>query len=85
MKKERECNMNVYPGMMPSFQMGPMMGGQMPFMGSIPNMQNNYGTGDLGSLTNQINSLEQRVNRLEGIVGSSNYNTNYSPNNFQVM
>lgn len=88
MKKERDCNMAVYPGMMPNFGMNPMSSYGMPmtFMGETPttNTQNNYGN-DLGSLSNQVNSLEQRINRLESIVGGSNYNTNYNPNNFQVM
>lgn len=93
MKKDRNCNMAVYPGMMPGYGMGtpmmnnPMMG--MPIMGgSTPtttNTQNNYGTGDLGSLTSQVNSLEQRINRLESIVNGSSYTTNYNPNNFQMM
>ena len=99
MKKDRNCGMNVYPQMMPSYG-GMVMPGQMIPMpgaisGGIPgavssmpyttNTQNNYGTNDSSSLSSQITSLEQRVRRLEGIVNGSNYSTNYNSSNYQMM
>lgn len=93
MKKDRNCNMAVYPNMIPNFT-GPMpvpMGMEsqmMPSMMTAPtttNTQNNYGLSDLGRLSREINSLEQRINRLEAIVNGSNYSTNYNSTNYQMM
>lgn len=78
MKKDRNCNMSVYPGIMPAFG-GMMYPGQM---GGVPaNMayQDNYS--DYGNLNNKVNSLEQRVTRLENMMNGTNYNSN----NYQMM
>lgn len=90
MKKDRNCTMAIYPNMVPNYggmimsdQMMPMPGGYNT--GVIPtNTQNNFGT-DLNSITNQINSLEQRVSRLENVVNGTGYSTNYNSNNYQMM
>lgn len=90
MKKDRNCTMNMYPTMMPygsmvmPGQMVPMPGMMDGEMGSFT--QFNYGSGDSNnSLSGQINSLEQRVRRLENLVNGSNYSTNYNSNNYQMM
>lgn len=91
----------VYPQMVPSFggvvmpsQMIPMPGGNMvnypSNMMNIPNSpstttQNNYGYSDLNGITNQINSLEQRVSRLENLVNNGTYSNNYNSSNYQMM
>ena len=77
MKKDRNCGMNVYPNMMPV-----IMPGQMIPMNEMQMNQNNYAT---DSLSNQINSLQQRVSRLENIVNGSNYSSNYNTTNYQMM
>ena len=76
--------------MVPNF--GNVGVGQMvPMQGSIMNypdgylMQNNYGQFDLSNITNQINSLEQRVNRLENLVNNNSYSNNYNSSNYQMM
>ena len=81
MKKDRNCGMNVYPNMMPVIMPGQMI--PMPGeMNSVQIPQNNYNN---NSLSNQINSLEQRVRRLESIVNGSNYSSNYNSTNYQMM
>lgn len=77
MKKDRNCGMNVYPNMMPV-----IMPGQMIPMNEMQMNQNNYAT---DSLSNQINSLQQRISRLENIVNGSNYSSNYNTANYQMM
>jgi len=81
MKKDRNCGMNVYPNMMPVIMPGQMVPMQGP-MNSVQMPQNSYGN---DSLSSQINSLEQRVRRLENIVNGSNYSSNYSSANYQMM
>lgn len=100
MKKDRNCGgYPIYPQMVPSFggmvmpgQMIPMQGGMINYpnygMMSVPGSsttQNNYGTSDLSNLTNQVNSLEQRVNRLENLVSNGTYSNNYNSSNYQMM
>lgn len=81
--------MNIYPNMIPMpnqmFPVNQMMPGNMMGMPSTTNTQNNYGTSELSSISRQISSLEQRVSRLESIVGGSTYSTNYNPTNYQMM
>ena len=93
MKKDRNCGMAIYPNMVPNYggmvmpgQMIPMPGGNFGsgMMPPTTNTQNNYGT-DLSSITNQINSLEQRVSRLENLVNGTGYSTNYNSTNYQMM
>ena len=99
MKKDRNCGMGVYPGMMPDYGGMIMPGGVIPMpgvmnypnsnFGNIPNGStttlNNYGSQDLSSITNQINTLEKRVSRLESLVNNGSYSSNYNSSNYQMM
>ena len=85
MKEDRNCgNYPVYPnfyGGMP----GPLpMGGVNMPMGMIGEPYNNGGVSD--TLTNRLNSLEQRVANLENMINGSSYSTtSYNTTNYQVM
>lgn len=96
MKKDRNCGM---VGIVPNYG-GVMPGGVIPMpgmmnypsfgMSNIPNGSttntlNNYGSSDLSSLTNQVNSLEQRVSRLENLVNNGSYSNGYNSSNYQMM
>ncbi len=96
LKKDRNC-MGGY-GMAPNYGMV-MPGGVIPMpgvmnyptsnFGNIPagmtNTLNNYGSSDLSILSNKINSLEQRVNRLENLVNNGSYSNSYNSSNYQMM
>lgn len=94
MKKDRNCNM----GIMPNYGGIIMPGGPMPMPGvmnypmsgmtNVPGEQtilNNYGSSDTQNLTNKINSLEQRINRLENLVNNGTFSNNYNSSNYQMM
>lgn len=82
MKKDRDCNMAypVYPQMIPNYG-GMVMPGQMIPM---PGASGNFIGTDLSNINNQINSLEQRITRLENMISKNNYNT-YNSSNYQMM
>jgi len=84
LKKDRNC-MGVYPQMMPSFNGMVMPGEMVPmpgnYMVNVPTQMPNN-TSDISTLSNQLNSLEQRVRRLESIV---NNGSNYNSSNYQIM
>lgn len=93
MKKDRNCGVPypIYP--MPNPNMMPNMGMPMGMPNMMPNMMPNTGMPNMGTtnmpsqnystdINNQINNLEKRVTALENMVGT---NTNYNPNNFQIM
>ena len=75
----------VYPQMVPNFGGMVMPGEMIPMPGSymvnVPTQTSN-GT-DSSTLSSQINSLEQRVRRLETIV--NNGTNNYNSSNYQMM
>ena len=90
MKKDRNCGMAIYPSMVPNYG-GALMPGQMiPFPGGsynnpyTMNTQNSF-ENDLSIVNSQINSLEQRISRLENMINGSGYSTNYNSNNYQMM
>ena len=75
MKKDRDCNNNIYP-VYPMY-MGPGMmnygmGMNMP-MDNFNGM-NNYNMMDNNSFASQLNALEKRISNLEAMVSNSNYN-----------
>lgn len=75
------------PTPMPAAPMasGPMMTGQM-MPGSNPGYANNYGPVDSNaSLTAQVNNLEKRVARLEGMMSSNSTAPTYSESNFYMV
>ncbi len=86
MKKDRNCmGYPVYPQMIPNFNGMVMPGEMIPmpgnYMMNVPQTSNS--SSDINTLTNQINSLEQRVRRLENIV--NNGTGNYNSSNYQMM
>ena len=91
MKKDRNWGMGMKMGLVPNYSGMVMPGGVIPMPGAayptggIPNSLNNYGSTDLSTLSNQLNSLEQRVNRLENLVGNGSYSNNYNSSNYQMM
>lgn len=96
LKKDRNCGMGGYNGMIPNYGMV-MPGGVIPMPGMMnyPNFNsvpdgingnyNNYNSSDLSSLSNKVNSLEQRVNRLENLVSNGTYSNSYNSSNYQMM
>ena len=97
MKKDRNCGMGNYAGMVPNYG-GMVMPGVFPMPGmidypisgfnNVPNNSttlNNYGAGDLTNLSNKVNSLEQRINRLENLVNNGTYSNGYNSSNYQMM
>lgn len=95
MKKDRNCGGMMYPQMVPNFGGVMMPGGAVPYGGdmNMGNMMNipggfssqNYNSPDLNNLMNQVNSLEQRVSRLEGTINNSSFSNNYNSSNYQMM
>lgn len=96
LKKDRNCGMG-YAGMVPNYG-GMVMPGAFPMpgmmsyptsgFGNVPSSStnlNNYGSQDYSSLSNQINSLEQRVSRLESLVNNGTYSNSYNSSNYQMM
>lgn len=87
-------NMGMMPGMPTPAPVMPMQSG-MPMQGGMPMstqtsmipMQNtNYGSGDSNSsLTVQVNNLEKRVARLEGMMSSNSTTPSYSESNFYMV
>lgn len=96
MKDDRNCgNYPVYPTMYGGAMPGPLpiSGVNMPMpmpigmpsemYGNMPSF--NYGS-DNSSLANQLNSLEQRVSKLENMINGSTYSSNsYNTTNYQMM
>lgn len=87
MKTDRNCGAYpIYPQMVPNFggvypgQMIPMPGASMGQMTGTTSTQSQ----DTSGLVSQINSLEQRVSKLESIISKGNYN-NYNASNYQMM
>ena len=67
----------------------PMQSG-MPMQGGMPmqstSYSTNYGPGDSNSsLTVQVNNLEKRVARLEGMMSSNSTTPSYSESNFYMV
>ena len=92
LKEDRNCgNYPVYPnyyGGMPG-PIGVNMPMPMPIgmptetYGNMPSF--NYGS-DNGPLASQLNSLEQRVSKLENMINGSTYSSNsYNTTNYQMM
>ena len=95
MKEDRNCgNYPVYPTMYGGVMPGPLpiSGVNMPMpmpmgmptetYGSISSF--NYGSDN--ALANQLNSLEQRVTKLENMINGSTYSSNsYNTTNYQMM
>lgn len=78
MKKDRNCGMMGYPQMVPG--MMPMM----PYT-NVPDITyNNYDNSDSQKINSRLNSLEQRVNKLESIVNNG-YSNGYNSSNYQMM
>lgn len=78
--------LNPNMGMTPNPNMG-MQGNtsMMPPMYS-PTNNSNYSAGDSNSsLTVQVNNLEKRVARLEGMMSSNTANPSYSESNFYMV
>ena len=97
MKKDRNCGMGNYAGMAPNYG-GMVMPGVFPMPGAmnyplsgyenVPNSStglNSYGSPDLTNLSNKVNSLEQRINRLENLVNNGTYSNGYNSSNYQMM
>lgn len=94
MKEDRNCgNYPVYPAMYGGAMPGPLpiSGVNMPMpmpigMPTYGNMASfNYG-GDNNSLSSQLNSLEQRVSKLENMLNGTSYSSNsYNTTNYQMM
>ena len=102
MKKERNCGCGgnnypypvypTYPGMMP-YQgipiipnMNPVMNQGMPNNIMMPTASNGNLNNDYSNLINQVNTLERRVSRLEGIINSNNTVTpKYNDSNYYMV
>lgn len=79
MKKDRNCGMMGYPQIVPG--MMPMMPGYV----NVPEVNyNNYDSVDTQRINSRLNSLEQRVSKLESIVNNG-YSNNYNSSNYQMM
>ena len=79
MRKDRNCGMMGYPQIVP---------GMMPMMPGYTNVSDinydNYDNNSIQRMNNRINSLEQRISKLESIVNNG-YSNNYNSSNYQMM
>ena len=89
-------NAGMMPGMptpqpvMPNMQGGMAMQDAIHMQSGVPMQNANYGTNygpadSNSSLTVQVNNLEKRVARLEGMMSSNNSTPSYSESNFYVV
>ena len=91
MKEDRNCgNYPVYPTMYGGVMPGPLpiSGVNMPMPMPIGMPTETYGNlgADNNYLASQLQSLEQRVNKLENMINGSSYSSNsYNTTNYQMM
>ncbi len=85
-KKDRNCGgYPVYPQMVPNF--GPVPGQVIPMPAYVSQgqMGQTYSDGQVSSLSNRLNSLEQRVSNLESMINKGTYSNSYNSTNYQMM